>query len=60
VRRREDGAQNGEESRGAGLLYAGLEEIGGLEEHGGAKAREQAREEMEGRVWFGLGLHILW
>jgi hypothetical protein len=58
--RGEEGAEDGEEGGGAGLLDAGLEEVGWLEEDGGAEAGEETGEEVEGDGRFeGLGFYIL-
>lgn len=43
----EDGAESGAERGAAGLLDAGFEEIGGLEEDGGEGAGGKARSEVE-------------
>jgi hypothetical protein len=58
VWRREDGAEDWKQGRGAGLLDPGLEEVGGLEEGRGAEAGEEAGQKVEGWVCFGgdLGL----
>lgn len=57
----ENGAEDREESGGVGLLDAGFEEVGGLEEDRRAEAGEEAGEEVEGWVGFDLSprLYIL-
>lgn len=57
----EDGAEDWEEGGGAGLLDAGLEQVGWLEKDGGADAGEEAGEEVEGwvRLVPVLRFHIL-
>jgi hypothetical protein len=53
VWRGENGAEDWEEGRRAGLLDTGFEEVGRLQEDRGAEAGEEAGEEVEG--WMGFG-----
>ncbi len=45
--RGEDGAEDRQESGGAGLLDTGFEKVGGLEKDRGAEAGEESGEEVE-------------
>lgn len=56
--RGEDGAEDWEEGRRAGLLDAGFEEVSRLQEDRGAEAREEAGEEVEGWMGFGRDLEL--
>ncbi len=58
MRRGEDRAEDRKKSGVARLLDTGFQEVGGLQQDGGAEAGEETGEKMEGRV--GLFMAARW